>query len=196
MNDESFREITGAWDYGGLPSNVVVGSGCWFERKDTFGRFRSQQQPGLVLGDRVRVYTWTTFNVEPTGVVEIGEDSVLVGPVFMCAQRITVGKRVVISYQVTIADSDFHPIDPELRKQDAIANRPGGDRSHRPPYVARPVVIEDDVWIGIGAIVLKGVTIGRGARVEAGAVVTSDVSAYATVAGNPAREIDKGSERA
>lgn len=194
MSDEAYPELTGAWDYGGLPSNVVVGRDCWFERKDTFGRFRSQQQPGLVLGDRVRVYTWTTFNVEPSGVVEIGDDSVLVGPIFMCAERISVGKRVVISYQVTIADSDFHPIDPEQRKQDAIANSPGGDRSQRPPYVARPVVIEDDVWIGIGAIILKGVTIGRGARVEAGAVVTADVAAHTTVAGNPARPTGETSE--
>jgi acetyltransferase-like isoleucine patch superfamily enzyme len=48
------------------------------------------------------------------------------------------------------------------------------------------VVIEDDAWIGIGAIVLKGVRIGAGARVEAGAVVTRDVPSGATVAGNPA----------
>ena len=196
MTRDELSEITGAWDYGGLPPNVVVGRDCWFERKDTFGRFRSEQRPGLVLGDRVSVYTWTTFNVEPTGVVEIGEDSVLVGPVFMCAERISVGRRVVISYCVTIADSDFHPIDPEQRKQDAIANSPGGDRSQRPPFVARPVVIEDDVWIGIGAIILKGVTIGCGARVEAGAVVTSNVPAHTTVVGNPARPIDKGSETA
>ena len=69
MNDE-FGDITGAWDYGALPANVVVGRGCWFERKDSFGTFRSAQQPGLVIGDRVRVYTWATFNVEPSGVVE------------------------------------------------------------------------------------------------------------------------------
>ena len=195
MSDESLREITGEWDYGDLPANVVVGRDCWFERKDTFGRFRSQQQPGLVLGDRVRIYTWATFNIEPTGFVEVGDDSILVGPVFMCASRITVGKRVIISYNVTIADSDFHPIDPALRIQDAIANSPSGDRSHRPSYVARPVLIEDDVWIGIGAIVLKGVKIGQGARVEAGAVVTSDVPPQTTVAGNPARRIGQESEQ-
>jgi acetyltransferase-like isoleucine patch superfamily enzyme len=49
------------------------------------------------------------------------------------------------------------------------------------------VIIEDDVWIGIGAIILKGTRIGRGARVGAGAVVTRDVPAGATVAGNPAQ---------
>lgn len=188
-NKNGIGDITGHWDYRSLPANVVVGRDCWFERKDSFGSFRSEQNPGLIFGDRVRVYTWATFNIEPTGVVEVGSDSVLVGPVFMCAERITLGCRVVISYNVTIADSDFHPIDPELRKQDAIANSPCGDRSQRPSYVSRPVVIGDDVWIGIGAIVLKGVTIGRGARIGAGSVIATDVAPYAHMAGNPARAV-------
>jgi acetyltransferase-like isoleucine patch superfamily enzyme len=105
----------------------------------------------------------------------------------MCAERIIVGLRVIISYHVTIADCDFHPLDPAARRRDALANARGGDASLRPPLVSRPVVIEDDAWIGIGAIVLKGVRIGRGARVAAGAVVTRDVPDGATVAGNPAR---------
>jgi acetyltransferase-like isoleucine patch superfamily enzyme len=187
MNTEELAGITGAWDYGGLGANVSLGADCWLERRDSFARFRSQRTPGLILGDRVRVYTWTTFNVEPDGFVEIGDDSVLVGAVFMCAEHISIGNRVVVSYNVTIADSDFHPIDPELRKQDAIANSPFGDRSTRPAVVSRPVVIEDDVWIGIGAIVLKGVRIGRGARIGAGAVITSEILPGQSVVGNPAR---------
>jgi acetyltransferase-like isoleucine patch superfamily enzyme len=179
-------DITGDWSYDKLPKNIRIGRDCFFERRETFDRFRSECDPGLVLGDRVRIYTWTTFNVEPTGALFIGDDSILVGAVFMCAERILVGKRVVISYNVTIADSDFHPIDFESRKQDAIANAPGGDRSRRPPIVSKPVTIGDDVWIGIGAIILKGVRIGDGARVDAGAVVTSDVPSGATVSGNPA----------
>ena len=51
------------------------------------------------------------------------------------------------------------------------------------------MVIEDDAHVGIGAIILKGVRIGKGARVEAGALVTDDVPAGAEVAGNPARLI-------
>jgi len=50
----------------------------------------------------------------------------------------------------------------------------------------RPVVVEDDAWIGIGAIILKGVRIGAGARIGAGSVVTSDVPAGGVVQGNPA----------
>jgi acetyltransferase-like isoleucine patch superfamily enzyme len=181
------EETTGAWDHSELPANVVVGRECYLERKDSFGRFRSTREPGLEIGARTRVYMWTTFNVEPSGAIEIGEDSVLVGPAFMCAERIEIGSRVVLSYQVTIADSDFHPHDPEARRADAMANAPGGDPGARPALETAPVVIEDDAHVGIGAIVLKGVRVGRGARIGAGAVVTADVPAGAIVEGNPAR---------
>jgi acetyltransferase-like isoleucine patch superfamily enzyme len=185
-------ELVGTWDYGTLPTNVRLGDGCFLERKASFDRFRSTREPGLVLGARVKVYTWTTFNVEPTGRVLIGADSILVGAVFMCAGEITLGERVIVSYNVTIADCDFHPIDPDERIRDAIANAPTGDRTQRPPLVSRPVVIGDDVWIGIGAIILKGVTIGRGARIGPGTVVTSTVPADGWVAGNPARPVERG----
>ena len=182
-----WKEITGDWDYASLPANVVLGPGCFIERKESFRRFRSTRDPGLRLGSNVIVYTWAEFSVEPGGEIAVGDDSILVGPVFMCAERISVGRRVVISYQVTIADSDFHPVDPAARRNDAIAAAPGADARLRAPLESRPVLIEDDVWIGIGAIVLKGVRIGRSARVAAGAVVTRDVPDGATVAGNPAR---------
>jgi acetyltransferase-like isoleucine patch superfamily enzyme len=181
------RSVTGEWDYGELPPNIHLGCDCWLERRDSFNRFRSVQEPGIVLGARVRVYTWTSFNVEPTGYVEIGSDSTIVGAVFMCAESITIGRNVIVSYHVTIADSDFHPSDPQLRIRDAIANSPEGDRGQRPSIISRPIRIDDDVSIGIGAIILKGVHIGRGARIAAGSVVSRDIPAGAVVTGNPAR---------
>ena len=137
----------------------------------------------------MHVYTWTAFSVEPEAVVTVGDGSTLVGAMFWCAERIDVGKRVIISYNVTIVDSDFHPRDPDLRRQDAIAVAPGGDPSQRPPLVTKPVIIEDEVHIGIGAIILKGVHIGPGARISAGSVVSSNMPAGAMAAGNPARVI-------
>lgn len=187
IDDAEFDAITGRWDYANLPTNVRLGAECFLERKDSFKRFRSTRDPGLLLGNRVKVYTWTEFNIDPTGFVEVGDDSVLVGAVFMCTHSVRIGKRVVVSYNVTIADSDFHPLDAASRKLDAIANAPEGDRSNRPRIDAKPVVIEDDAWIGIGAIILKGVHVGSGARIGAGAVIVKDVPAGASVAGNPAR---------
>ena len=49
-------EITGCWPYEGLPANIRIGRDCFFERRDSFDRFRSQHNPGLVFGDRVCVY--------------------------------------------------------------------------------------------------------------------------------------------
>jgi acetyltransferase-like isoleucine patch superfamily enzyme len=57
------------------------------------------------------------------------------------------------------------------------------------PLAFAPVTIEDDADLGVGAIVLPGVTVGRGAQVGAGAVVTRDVPPYSVVAGNPARPL-------
>jgi acetyltransferase-like isoleucine patch superfamily enzyme len=175
------------WDRSPLPPNVIVGEGTRIERSgETFKRFRSRREPGLTLGRDVDVYHWTTFNVEVQGAVTIGDGSVLVAAIFMCADEITVGRNVVVSYNVTIADCDFHPLDPRLRRADAVANAPGADRSGRPPLETAPVTIEDDAWLGIGAIVLKGVRIGAGATVGAGAVITHDVPAGASAVGNPA----------
>lgn len=187
-SDVEIGEITGAWDPAALPGNIQIGEGCYLERKAGFERFFSKREPGLVLGDRVLVYTWTNFAVEEDGVVDVGHDSILVGAQFMCANRISLGRRVVVSYNVTIADADFHPRDPDARRIDAKALAPGSTRP-RPQLESSPVVISDDVWIGIGATILKGVHVGSGARIEPGCVVTRDVPAGVTMAGNPARPV-------
>ena len=172
-----------------LPSNVEIGDGCVLEvRRETFAHFRSRRRPGLRLGDRVEVHVWTSFGVEEAGLVEVGDDSILVGASIMCADRVTIGRGVVVSYNVVIADSDFHPLDPIERRRDAVALAPGQPRP-RPQLSTSPVVIEDAALIGIGAILLKGVTVGSGARVGAGSVVTSDVRPRDVVAGNPARPV-------
>ena len=174
-----------------LPANVSLGEGCLFEHtRATFAHFRSGRDPGLRLGARAQVFEGTTFAVEADGVVDIGEGSVLAGAVFMCAEAITLGRGVVASYNVTVTDCDFHPLNPGQRRRDAIAVAPEGDRSRRAPLVTAPVVVDDEAWIGIGAIILKGVRIGKGARVGAGAVVARDVPPDATVVGNPARPLE------
>jgi acetyltransferase-like isoleucine patch superfamily enzyme len=189
--DDELADITGAWDYRTLPGHVVLGDDVFLERRASFNRFLSRRDPGLVIGDRVTVYTWCGFGVEEDGVVEIGDDTILVGALIMCADRVSIGRSVVASYNVTIVDSDFHPLDPDLRREDTIAMSPSATGRTRPQVETRPVVIDDGAWIGVGATILKGVHVGRGARIEAGAVVTSDVPSGATVVGNPARVVER-----
>ena len=72
------------------------------------------------------------------------------------------------------------------------SDRVTGSHDYKSPNfqgIFKPIVIEDYAWIGVGATILQGVTIGRGAVVCAGAVVTKDVPAYAVVAGVPAKTI-------
>lgn len=88
-----------------------------------------------------------------------------------CSESITICEGAKIAHDVTIMDSDGHTIEYE-------------------GYMKRkPIVIEKNVWIGTKSVILKGVTIGEGAIVAAGSVVTKDVPAHSLVAGNPARVI-------
>ena len=98
------------------------------------------------------------------------------GCVFLDVAEIRLGARVQVGPMVQVLTAD-HPREAHRRA--------AGEES------GRPVAIGDDVWIGAGALILPGVTIGAGAIVGAGAgaVVTRDVAAGATVAGNPARPI-------
>ena len=95
---------------------------------------------------------------------------------FLDPGRITIGDRVLLGPAVQIY-SVSHPLDPGER-----AGASGVE-------FAKPVVIEDDVWVGGGAIILPGVTVGKGAVVGAGAVVSKDVAPYTVVGGNPATVI-------
>jgi len=109
----------------------------------------------------------------PAGTLTLGDQvRVNFGVSIAAESRITIGDRVRIGPYVMLADTDFH----DLHVRSARA-------------VARPLVIEDDVWIGARATVLKGVRIGRGAVVGAAAVVTRDVPPFTIVAGVPARRI-------
>ncbi len=103
---------------------------------------------------------------------------------------IRIGHHVLISHLVDIHDTNSHPLDLPTRRTDIEAillrgRKPVGIEA----VVSAPVVIEDDVWIGCKATILKGVTVGRGAIVAAGAVVTKNVAPFTLVAGNPARLI-------
>ena len=101
-----------------------------------------------------------------------------------------IGSHCLISWGVGIADSDFHPVSAAARRVDAEALAPYYEGKPERPLEAvrsRPVRIGNNVWIGMNAIVLKGVTIGDDCVIAAGAVVTKDVPPGTIVAGNPAR---------
>lgn len=135
------------------------------------GRLRVVLEGGNRLGRQVVV--------QGSGVLSMGAGS-WAGAfcVFGVNDAIRIGRGVMIADAVTIRDSD-HGMDDLTRPM------------HAQGYHASPVVIEDDVWIGHGASVLRGVTLGSGSVVAAGAVVTRDVPPRTVVGGVPARPIGR-----
>jgi len=124
------------------------------------------------------------------GRIVLGDDC-FVGPEtrIWSAAGITIGRNVLISHQVNIHDNDSHSQDPMIREIHFRAIRTRGHPSHAPDIAAAPISIGDHAWIGYGASVLKGVTIGEGAIVAARSVVTRDVPPRSVVAGFPAQVV-------
>jgi maltose O-acetyltransferase len=96
------------------------------------------------------------------------------GLVALDVAAITIGRDVQIGPNVQLL-TPTHPVDPALRRAKYEA--------------AQPIVIEDNVWLGGGAIILPGVTVGRNSVVGAGAVVTRSIPPDSVAVGNPARVI-------
>jgi galactoside O-acetyltransferase len=119
--------------------------------------------------------------------VVIGKNTFVGGSSLVCAQRIEIGDDVLISWGCTIVDHNSHAMAWKHRMNDVKDAMSGKkDWSH---VDVRPVAIGNRVWIGFNSIIMKGVTIGEGAIVGAGSVVTKDVPAYNIVGGSPARII-------
>jgi acetyltransferase-like isoleucine patch superfamily enzyme len=144
----------------------------------------------VVLGDRVHLSGLSTFaGAQRTdgrrARLVVGNDTYLGHRLMVTADdEVVIGSHVRVADDVYVCGYDAHPRDPLARRTHAgPVDYGGGGR----------VVIEDDVWICQGCLILKGVTVGRGAIVGAHSVVTKDVPAGAVVAGNPARIVGAAS---
>lgn len=111
--------------------------------------------------------------------LRIGSDTGISGATICAATSVSIGKGCLIGANVTIMDTDFHPIYSLTRRYD------------KTNIVTSKVEIKDNVFIGYNAIILKGVTIGKNSVVAAGSVVVNSIPENVIVGGNPARIIKK-----
>jgi len=164
-----------------------------------FGLPLIYKHPGasIFLGDNVVLSSSLRFNTaginhrvilaadRDNSKIFIGNNTGISGAVIHARNSIQIGNYVFIGANTKIFDHDFHSHDYLERRvdlQDNVKNK--------------PIIIEDDVWIGAESIILKGVTIGRAAIIGAGSVVTRDIPPLTIWAGNPAKFIRKVDENA
>jgi maltose O-acetyltransferase len=124
------------------------------------------------------------------GEIEVGRDCFVGEWTYIWSTvSIKIGNRVLISHNVNIHDNNSHSLSAERRHRQFVDIFSTGHPLRIDDIACKPVLIEDDVWIGFNSTILKGVTIGRGAVVGACSLVTTDVAPYTVVAGSPARPI-------
>ena len=153
---------------GSSREDVVLHEHC-----DMFGKIHSYNHGKVVMHD------WS----------KIGPESVI-----SCVNHIEIGRDTAISFGVIIVDHNYHPTNPADRRY--MRHTPHRSEERSPKYAAcAPIFIGENVLLGSGSRICKGVTIGDNAIIAANAVVTHDVPANAIAAGNPAKivkeDIDK-----
>lgn len=123
------------------------------------------------------------------GKIQIGDNAYIGHSDIMSLKSIRIGRNVIISDDCIIMDNNNHPTSMKLRSEMSESHDFFGPLWKWDKSASKPIVIEDNVWIGKRAILLKGVTIGKGSIVAIGSVVTKDVRPGTIVGGNPAKEI-------
>ena len=155
--------------------------GLWFSRKLTThgiivvtgsGSFpKVINRGGEIYAGHCQFYEGVRLELGKGASLNIGSGTYLNRNTLVIAEtKVEIGNSCKIAWDVIIMDSDLHPIEGKILEN-------------------KPVIIEDHVWIGCRAIILKGVRIGKGAIIAAGSVVTKDIPEYAIAAGVPARVI-------
>ena len=171
---------TSAWWW-----NVKLGKGCKFYGKTYFNRLQDCE---IEIGSNctfnsshasnlIGVYSPCMISTIAKGAkIEIGNECGFSGTVIGAALNIKLGNNVRCGANTLITDSDWHTDD----------YRTGKDK---------PITIEDNVWLGYGVKVLKGVYIGKNSLIGANSVVTKDIPANVVAAGNPCRVIKQLEEK-
>jgi acetyltransferase-like isoleucine patch superfamily enzyme len=121
----------------------------------------------------------------PGSSIEIGNGCGLSGTVITAAEKVVLGDRVQCGANTLISDNDAHSLDASVRRQEIEGTLARGAQHAN----SKPVIIHDDVWLGMNVTVLKGVEIGPRSVVGAGSLVTKSIPPDSLAVGVPARVI-------
>ena len=135
----------------------------------------SSKYKNIIGGD-----TRTSIVVRKSGNLTIGNNVKISNSAIYCTDKISIGENVMIGGSTKIWDTDFHPLNPQERNTNPNEG-----------FNSRPIIIEDNVFIGGFSIILKGVTIGKNSIIGASSVVSKNVPSNEIWGGNPAMFVKK-----
>lgn len=149
------------------------------------------QSSHIMIGHRVVLCSWSSYTdigvnhpvvlrtLAPNAELIIGDDVGISGSSICAAKRVIIGAKTMVGANVTIADTDFHPLFSENRRYNKELSK----------IRVTDVIVGENVFIGANSIILKGVSIGRNSVIGAGSVVTRNIPENVIAAGNPCRVI-------
>jgi acetyltransferase-like isoleucine patch superfamily enzyme len=166
------------WFPRALPSGMALGQRSFLVSSYTCLHVAPGGKNSVTVGDDSGIYHGSFFELGPAAHVTIGRFCTVVGAIIRAEREVSIGDYVFVAHEVVITDCEH-----------AARACPRSSEHRLPPAGCEPraVRIGNDVWIGMRAVILAGVTIGDGAVIGAGAVVKQDVPPYCTASGNPAR---------
>lgn len=160
----------------------LKGSGVKFHYKVLGNSFYIHNEGRILFGERVSLHSFpngTSYRTAlttyfPEAVIEIGNNCNINGTVIHCNELVKIGNNCMFGPGTVLCDNDSHRIskDPIERRKKAVSI---------------PIILEDNVWIGMNCLILKGVTIGENSIVAAGSVVVNNIPPNSLAGGNPAR---------
>ncbi|WP_299289577.1 acyltransferase [uncultured Mucilaginibacter sp.] len=189
VDKDGRTHVEGDWYSKGLPKNIVLSDTVYVETSYGFSTFYSQDEKGLIIDQASGCYQIVDFIVSEKGKVSIGKFSVINGATIVCNSSITIGNHCMLAWSSVITDTWFDistsPI--EVRQELLINVSKNSLRSFPITGKPMPVILEDNCWVGFGAIIMPGVRLGRGSVVGCKTVILEDVPPYAVITGSPAK---------
>jgi acetyltransferase-like isoleucine patch superfamily enzyme len=186
INERTY--IEGDWYNRGIPPNVIISDKAYIDTSFGFAAFYSLDPCGFFIDEASGCYDRSSFIASETGRITIGKFSIINGATLICKQNIAIGNHCMLAWGSVVTDCWPNTLPDNLEERKALLYNAAHDSERRYPFSAhsKPVIIEDNVWVGFDAVILPGITLGRGCIIGCKTIITENIPPYAIVTGSPA----------
>jgi acetyltransferase-like isoleucine patch superfamily enzyme len=190
IEKDGHRYIENDWNPAPLPDNLFLDEMAYPDTSYSFSTCFSKKPVGFKLGYASGNYGHGLFTTGINGEIRIGKYVVLQCTRIISNLLVEIGDHCMFSWGSVITDSWIDKANFSTANRKLILEKTASSSLRHMEFVdPKAVIIKENVWVGFEAIILPGVTIGRGAVIGSKSVVSEDVPPYAVVVGNPARII-------